>query len=100
MILKSVNLSLSSACGADCVFCPADRGTKVYEKNMPLAVATKIIDEMASSLYQDLYHTTHMQISENGDCFINKWEHVKKVDGLPREYNRAEGSHRNIGGKR
>src|SRR5215831_1766068 len=72
MALLSVNLSLSSACGADCVFCPSDRGTRIHAKNMPLAMAKKIVDEMASSLYRDLYNTVAMQIGENGDCFINK----------------------------
>jgi hypothetical protein len=34
-------------------------------------MARKIIDEIASPLYRDLYHTTQMQVGENGDCFIN-----------------------------
>lgn len=72
MALASVNLSVSSACGADCVFCPADRGTRIHAKNMPFAVAKKIVDEMASPSYRELYHTAYMQIGENGDCFINK----------------------------
>ena len=70
--LTSVNLSLSSACGADCVFCPSDRGTRIHTKNMQFVVAQKIIDEMSSDSYRDTYETTRMQIGENGDCFINK----------------------------
>jgi hypothetical protein len=70
--LKSVNLSISSACGADCVFCPSDRGTRIRTKNMPLEIAKKIVDELASPEYRDLYDTKQMHIGENGDCFINK----------------------------
>ncbi|MDX3977159.1 radical SAM/SPASM domain-containing protein [Shinella sp.] len=70
--LTSVNLSLSSACGADCVFCPSNRGKRIPTRNMSFDVAKKIIDEMASDFYQENYNTVRMQIGENGDCFINR----------------------------
>ena len=71
-VLASVNLSLSSACGADCVFCPADRGARIAKKHMSLDVASKIIDEVTSPYFVDKYKTSSMQIGENGDCFLNK----------------------------
>jgi sulfatase maturation enzyme AslB (radical SAM superfamily) len=68
----SVNLSLSSACGADCIFCPSNRGIRIPQKNMSFGVAQKVIDEMATESYKKKYRTVRMHIGENGDCFINK----------------------------
>ena len=71
-ILRSVNLSLSSSCGADCVFCPDDRGRRIAAKNMPLDAAAKIIDEAATPSFRGKYQTASFHIGENGDCFINR----------------------------
>jgi len=71
-VLTAVNLSLSSACGADCVFCPSDRGARISKKNMSLEVASKIIDEVTSLEFIAKYRTHTMHVGENGDCFINK----------------------------
>src|SRR6476620_543239 len=71
-VLASVNLSLSSACGADCVFCPGDRGARIAKKHMSLDIASKIIDEVTSPYFVNKYKTSSMQIGENGDYFLNK----------------------------
>ena len=71
-ILRSINLSLSSACGADCVFCPSDRGARISTKNMPFDMARKIIDEVSEPAFVEKYGTKSFHIGENGDCFINK----------------------------
>ena len=71
-VLASVNLSLSSACGADCVFCPDDRGSRLAKKHMSMEVAGKIIDEITSPFFVDKYKTSAIHIGENGDCFLNK----------------------------
>lgn len=69
--LIEVNLSLSSGCGANCVFCPEDRGTAIRTRNMPFEVAKKIIDEVTTEAFISKYGTQLMQVSENGDAFLN-----------------------------
>lgn len=49
-MLTDINLSLSSACGADCIFCARDRGAKIKEKVMPLGLVKKITAELSSPL--------------------------------------------------
>jgi radical SAM protein with 4Fe4S-binding SPASM domain len=70
--LLSVNLSLSSACGADCIYCPAGRGKRIQKQVMSYGVAKIIIDEITSIPFYEKWKTIQMQIGENGDCFINK----------------------------
>jgi hypothetical protein len=70
--LRSINLSLSSACGADCVFCPSDRGARIAAKTMSLEVARKVIDEVTDPAFIAQYGLYHFNIGENGDAFINK----------------------------
>ena len=66
----SLNLSLSSACGADCIYCPADRGRRIPARNMPFETAKKAIDD--ASAHTDMLRIQHVEIGENGDAFINK----------------------------
>lgn len=70
--LLSVNLSLSSACGANCLFCPSDRGANNQRRNMSLESVKKIVDEMASERFAERYKTVRFQVGENGDTFSNK----------------------------
>jgi len=35
-MLKQINLSLSSACTTNCIFCPLDRGQRLKEKIMSM----------------------------------------------------------------
>ncbi len=67
----SINLCLSSACRANCIFCPADRGKNISQKHMPLDIFYKIVDEMASPEFRKVQEVWRMEISENGDCFLN-----------------------------
>ncbi len=69
--IKSVNLSLSVRCGADCIYCPHDRGQKLYIKTMPFDILKKIVDEMATEEFKEKHNTQYMELSENGDCFFN-----------------------------
>jgi hypothetical protein len=71
-VLRSINLSLSSACGADCIFCPSDRGARIAAKNMPFKVAQKIIDEVSEPEFISKYGLQSFEVGENGDCFINR----------------------------
>lgn len=71
--LVSVNLSLSSACGAACIFCPSDRGATGRTKVMDFHTATTIIDEVTSQNFISMYGTERIQVGENGDCFINRF---------------------------
>jgi sulfatase maturation enzyme AslB (radical SAM superfamily) len=70
--VTAVNLSLSSACGADCIYCPSDRGQRIKTKIMPMETAEKIIREVTSDEFTRNFNFKHLQVGENGDCFINK----------------------------
>ena len=70
--LLSINLSLSSGCGADCIFCPDDRGTRIKKRNMDLESAQHIIDEVAEPKFLEKYKPSVFQVGENGDPFSNK----------------------------
>lgn len=71
-MLKSVNLSLSSLCGADCIFCPNGAKKSGAQKTMPFALAKKIIDEISSDEFAEKHHVSKIGIGENGDVFLNK----------------------------
>jgi len=69
-VLSALNLSLSSACGANCVFCPSDRGKSIKQKIMPYQLAKKIIDDAAVA--SPGVKIERLSYGENGDLFINK----------------------------
>ncbi len=71
-MLKSINLSLSSNCGADCIYCPTDRGLRIQQKVMPFEYAKKIINEISSKEFKKYHNITRISVSENGDAFLNK----------------------------
>jgi hypothetical protein len=71
-MLKTINLSLSSACGANCLFCPSARGTRIKQKTMSLALVKKIADEVASPEFSLKHQIEHFSLGENGDAFLNK----------------------------
>lgn len=71
-MLKSINLSLSSACGCDCIYCPSDRGRRIEQKFMPFEVVKKIIDEVSSKDFQEKHSVKRIEVGENGDAFLNK----------------------------
>lgn len=90
-VLRSINLSLSSACGADCVFCPSDRGARIHAKNMPFDMARKVIDEVSDPAFIAKYGTDSFHIGENGDAFINKdaievLRYIKRVNPAANVY--------------
>ncbi|MBU2634602.1 MAG: radical SAM protein [Nanoarchaeota archaeon] len=65
--LKSIDLALSSACGANCIFCPTNRGKRIKQKIMPFKYAEKIINEVS----QD-FEIQRVSVGENGDAFLNQ----------------------------
>ena len=67
--LRSINLSLSSACNADCIFCPADRGKRIKAKMMPLQLVEKIASEVSSD--PELKSVDTFECGENGEIFLN-----------------------------
>jgi hypothetical protein len=71
-MLKQINLALSTACGANCVFCPSQRGKNSRFKIMPLDVAKAIVDEVSSESFRSKHPVKKMEIGENGDAFLNK----------------------------
>ncbi len=71
-MLKSINLSLSTACGCDCIYCPANRGKRIEQKFMSLEVVKKIIDEISSKDFQEKHRVKRIEVGENGDAFLNE----------------------------
>lgn len=71
-MLKQINLALSTICGANCVFCPSQRGKNSRFKVMPFDVAKAIVDEVASGEFLSKHTVKKMEIGENGDAFLNK----------------------------
>lgn len=70
-MITNLNLSLSSACSADCIMCPVNRGKRIKEKHMPFRSLKKIIDEVASPKFKKQHNIKKIQLGENGDCFLN-----------------------------
>jgi len=71
-MLRAINLSLSSICGADCIFCPADRGRRIKQKIMPFEYVEEIINELSSKEFKKHHNITIISTGENGDAFLNK----------------------------
>ena len=71
-MLKSINLSLSSTCGADCIFCPSDRGQRIKQKIMPFEYVERIINELSSEEFKKHHNVIKISTGENGDAFLNK----------------------------
>jgi len=67
--LKAVKLSLSSSCGAHCIFCPENRGERIKTKTMDIQLVDKIVREISSD--QKLHTVTRFSCGENGDAFLN-----------------------------
>jgi len=67
--LRSINLSLSSACDAKCIFCPENRGRRLKTKMMNPKLVEKIVCEVSAN--PKLHSITHFECSENGDAFLN-----------------------------
>jgi len=71
-MLESISLSLSSVCGAKCIFCPDDLGKTVKPKIMPFEYAKKIVDEIASKEFAQTHNVKIMEVGGEGDPFLNK----------------------------
>lgn len=71
-MLKSINLSVAVACGADCIYCPSNRGERMKPKLMPLDTMKRIVDEVSSEAFRKEHDVTRIIVGENGDAFLNK----------------------------
>lgn len=71
-MLRSINLSLSSACGADCIYCPSNRGKRIKQKIMPFEVVEKVFSEVASPEFKKRHDVVIVDVGENGDAFLNR----------------------------
>lgn len=69
--LLSVNLSLSTLCHGNCIYCPKTRGKGKQIHNMPLSIAKKIADEVASNKFKEIHNVCRFSIGENGDALLN-----------------------------
>lgn len=70
--LTNINLSLSSICSSDCIFCPAERGANAHQKIMKLTLVEKIVREVKSKFFCKNHNVQIFSIGENGDAFLNK----------------------------
>ncbi len=70
-MLNSINLSLSSLCGANCVFCPSDLGKGIPTRIMSVETVSKIIREIAELNAAKKHDITKLYIHEQGDAFLN-----------------------------
>lgn len=68
--LTYMGMSLSSICGADCIYCPTDRGERIKPKVMPIEIAKKALDDVSSE--GENIRICEIHFGENGDAFINK----------------------------
>lgn len=71
-MLTSVNLAISSVCGANCIYCPIDKGERIEQKFMPFELVKKIIDEISSKEFQEKNRLTDISVSQNGNAFLHK----------------------------
>lgn len=71
-MLKSIDLSLSSSCGGDCLFCPSNKGERIKQKFMSIELVKKIVDEVASKDFLEKHQVKQFSVGENGDAFLNK----------------------------
>ena len=67
--LHSINLSLCSACTANCIFCPPTRFGNIKTKMMNPSLVQKIVDEISTSPH--LRTIRQINIGEMGDCLLN-----------------------------
>lgn len=82
MPIRSLNLSLSSFCSANCVFCPEERGRRDYG-NMSPELVSFLLEETRSLPWE----ITRVETGENGDAFLNPdLIHILRLikAGLPR----------------
>jgi len=70
----NVNLSLSSACQAKCIFCPSDRGKQITPHFMPFQLASMICDELEERNFRG-----RINLGENGEAVLNP-EFVRILD--------------------
>lgn len=68
-MIYSVNLSVSSICGARCIYCPDDKGCAVKDKFMSFSLFKKIIQNL---VFSSTIKPSRIIFGENGDCFLNK----------------------------
>jgi sulfatase maturation enzyme AslB (radical SAM superfamily) len=71
-MLESISLSLSSVCGANCIFCPDNLGKTIKPKLMPFEYAKKIVDEIASKEFVQIHNVKTIEVGGNGDAFLNR----------------------------
>jgi len=71
-MLYSINISLTSTCGANCLYCPTQRSTQLQEKMMSMETFTKIIDEIADPSFSKRHAIGKIIIGEDGDALLHK----------------------------
>lgn len=71
-MLYSINLSLSSLCGANCIYCPSDRWLGINAKTMSFEIAKQIVNQISDPVFLSKHNIKRFELWENGDVFKNK----------------------------
>lgn len=84
MPITGLNLSISSKCSANCVFCPEERGRRDLG-NMSPDLVSFLLEEAKNLPFP--WEITRVETGENGDAFLNPdFIHILRLikAGLPR----------------
>jgi radical SAM protein with 4Fe4S-binding SPASM domain len=68
--IYEVNLAVSNACNADCIYCPRSF-VQAKNKFMSLETVNKIASEIETWQFKDAHAVVHSVVSENGEPFLN-----------------------------
>lgn len=68
-MLNSISLSLSSLCGAKCVFCPSNLGKSISTRLMAVDTVAKIVKEIKELNAAKKQDISIIYIHEQGDPF-------------------------------
>ncbi len=70
--LTNINLSITTRCSVDCIFCPSKRGVNNSVDFISLQNVSSIIDQLQSKEFKKFHNIVVVSVGENGDFFLHK----------------------------
>ncbi len=70
--LTSINLSTTTRCSVDCIFCPQKRGANNTVDFISLQSVSLILDQLKSREFKKFHNIVVVSVGENGDFFLHK----------------------------
>ena len=70
--LTNINLSVTTRCSVDCIFCPSKRGANIGVDFISLQSISKILEEVRSREFKKFHNIQVISVGENGDFFLHK----------------------------